>query len=130
MRYHEYQKPTVGQQSCSYSRLGQQPYSASQGQPQQGMYIVPNFVHGDPTHPSYPPRYDTLQHGGKYDCGGYFNIKGAYPYATCSECKAIYTKRPCDGQVSTGPDITTPPTTVVNPPTTLTESYCGGCNGY
>ena len=104
----EYQGPTVGQSTCSYSQLrnlampSQAPAHAPAHAPaSSGSYTVPLYCpNGDG--PSYPPRYDTFSHGQAYQCGGYFNLKGAYPYADCESCKATSTSIPCTGKVACG----------------------------
>lgn len=92
-------RASVGQKQCTYSSLGNT-YSGMipNNQLQHAMYTVPNF---DPngTGPSYPPKRDTLAHGQQYLCGGYFTLKSAYPYATCTSCGVKYEQRPCDGKL-------------------------------
>lgn len=84
---HEYQQPTVGQDGCTYSSLG----STYSGQDASGLvadmtqYLVPKYCPNGPS-PNYPPRYDTLSHGQKYQCGGYFTLKSAFPQADCTSC--------------------------------------------
>lgn len=99
-QYREYQAPIVGQARCTYSNLrniymGQQ---ADGVVPSQSEYIVPKLCPNG-AGPNYPPRYDTLSHGQNYLCGGYFSLKGAYPYATCTSCQSDYVKRPCSGNI-------------------------------
>lgn len=111
-QYRDYQGPTVGQSGCSYSSLrnvysGQ---SASGESAQMANYIVPKLCPNGAA-PNYPPRYDTLSHGQNYLCGGYFNMQGAYPLASCTDCKADYIQRPCTGNIARSCQ-TTPPSPV------------------
>jgi hypothetical protein len=99
-QYREYQKPTVGQAGCTYSRLG----NVYQGQmaggaAAQNNYIVPKLCPNGPG-PNYPPKYDTLSHGQAYQCGGYFGLSGAYPFADCQNCQADYVQRPCKANIN------------------------------
>ena len=119
----EYQQSTVGQQNCSYSRLG----STYQGMSStnnigSGVYNVPRLCPNGPA-PNYPPAYDTFSHGQQYVCGGYFNIKGAYPLADCENCGAQYVSRPCNDPISCG--------SAPAPAPAVVEKYsgCGGCGG-
>jgi hypothetical protein len=65
-----------------------------------GEYTVPKLCPNGEG-PNYPPRYDTFSHGQSYLCGGYFNLKGAYPSAGCGdECRVSDTKRTCNGKIS------------------------------
>lgn len=66
----------------------------------QGSYVVPALCPNGPPELSYPPSYNTLQHGGQHTCNGYFHMSGAYPAANCSSCKATYVERPCKGNIS------------------------------
>jgi hypothetical protein len=116
----EYQGLFTQRSGCTYSSLGNvcsgggsnsfQVPLANQG------YVVPKFC-PDGAEPNYPPRYDTLSHGQKYQCGGYFNVSGAYPYATCSSCNSSFVNRPCNGNIQCGNNIV--------------EGYvgCGSCSG-
>jgi hypothetical protein len=97
----EYSKPTVSSAGCTYSRLGSLsdgPRMLSGTLSDQGQYIVPKYC-PDGAGPNYPPKYDTLTHGQKYACGGYFSMSGAYPYGDCEGCKTEYVKRPCNGRI-------------------------------
>jgi hypothetical protein len=95
-----YNGSTVNQTGCTYSRLGSIYSGMSAGQDvKQDMYIVPKLCPDGPG-PSYPPQYDTLSHKQQYLCGGYFNVRGAYPFSDCSSCKAEYVQRPCKGVLS------------------------------
>lgn len=100
-QYRDYQSPTVGQAGCTYSSLA----STYSGKMASGgayapmaNYVVPKMCPSGPG-PQYPPAYNTFSHGQAYNCGGYFNIKGAYPYATCSSCQLSFTERPCQGNI-------------------------------
>jgi len=86
-QYREYQNPMVGQASCSYSNLRSTygPSGSFAEIPSMATYQVPKYCPGGPA-PNYPPAYDTLSHGGKGGCGGYFNLKSAFPDANCSSC--------------------------------------------
>lgn len=99
----EYEKHTIGYNATNYSTL-QNTYSGSMASGQiakPGHYIVPKLC---PTGkgPNYPPKYDTFTHGQKQQCGGYFKLTGAYPFATCDSCNVSYTKRPCSGTIGCG----------------------------
>ncbi|MDC3332970.1 hypothetical protein OAV62_01895 [bacterium] len=85
-QYKDYTRPTVGQAGCSYSSLGHT-YKGhpSNVVPPMSNYMVPDYCPDGPG-PNYPPRYDTLTHGGRGSCGGKFDLQGAYPYADCSSC--------------------------------------------
>lgn len=100
-QYRDYQNPTVGQLGCTYSRLGNvySGRSANGNVDSMANYVVPKFCPNGPG-PNYPPRYDTLSHGQAYNCGGYFDVSGAYPYADCTSCKAGFTTRPCKGNIA------------------------------
>ena len=96
----DYQGPTVGQAGCTYSRLGNVYSGQMAGRNvEQNTYVVPKLCSNGPG-PSYPPKYNTLSHGQAYQCGGYFNVKGAYPFADCASCKADYVQRPCKGNIN------------------------------
>lgn len=120
----DYQGPTVGQSTCSYSKLGglanasvmssMAASNASNNAP-IGTYNVPLYCPEGPG-PNYPPRYDTFSHGQQYQCGGYFSIQGAYPYADCASCKTTFVQRPCSGKVQCGGQQ-------------KVEGYCGPCSG-
>ncbi len=98
----EYQGPTVGQVGCTYSKLGNISSGQMAGQTiTQNSYLVPNYCSSG-AGPNYPPPYNTLSHGQAYNCGGYFNIKGAYPYADCVNCATNFVQRPCTGSISCG----------------------------
>lgn len=101
-QYRDYLGSAVGQQGCTYSRLGNIYAGQSQaddGAPAMNTYIVPKLCPNGPA-PNYPPRYDTLSHGANYLCGGYFSVKNAYPTANCGPCNAEYVDRPCRGFIS------------------------------
>lgn len=102
-KHKEYSAPTVGQNACTYSML-QNTYSGASADgrmPVQNTYVVPKLCPNGPG-PNYPPKYDALTHGVDKQCGGYFNILHAYPYADCERCNAPYVTRPCDGNISCG----------------------------
>lgn len=97
--YSEYQAPTVGQSTCSYSSL-RKTYSGQQALenvPSMAIQTVPNYCPNNVNGPSYPPRYDTLSHGNQMSCGGHFNMSAAYPFANCTSCNAGMTQRNCAG---------------------------------
>jgi hypothetical protein len=78
---------------CSYANLnhyqkGQTYVPTPENTPSMAVQIVPAFE---------PIKYDTLQHGMKYSCGGYFGIKGAYPDAQNGSCHQQFVRRPCGG---------------------------------
>lgn len=100
--YKEYNAPMVGQAGCTYSSLRDTYDGMTPSHEMQGManYTVPKLCPDSVDGPSYPPRYDTLSHGQQYACGGYFSVKGAYPFADCTSCKADYVQRPCTGDIS------------------------------
>lgn len=121
----EFSKNPISQQACTYTSLA----NLSQGNVAPGVAfnmgetMVPKFCPSGPG-PNYPPRYDTLTHGGKNGCGGYFNFTNAYPFASCNECQGVsfaglqnnmgpntasnlpptsfgkFVKRACDGDIS------------------------------
>lgn len=99
-QYREYQAPTVGQSGCTYSSLANTYAGKMAGRESapMAMYVVPKLCAGGQG-PQYPPAYNTFSHGQQYNCGGYFNIKGAYPFATCNSCKLDFTERPCKGNI-------------------------------
>ena len=100
-QYRDYQASTVGQSGCTYSQLANTYMGryAGMSAPPMSMYVVPKFCQGG-SGPQYPPAYDTLTHGQKYNCGGYFAVTGAYPYATCNSCQQEFVDRPCKGNIS------------------------------
>ena len=99
---YEYQS-TVGSTPCTYSSLRQTYDGKNAGGhiPNQGNYRVPNLCPNG-SGPNYPPSYDTLTHGQKHQCGGYFGLKGAYPFASCNACNAPYTNRVCSSNHTCG----------------------------
>lgn len=109
-QYKDYTNPTVGNASCTYSKLA----SVYSGQmagshvPSSANYTVPKLCPNNGSGLSYPPRYDTLQHGNQASCGGYFHLNSAYPNATCNTCNAEYVQRPCAGNIHSA---CTPPST-------------------
>lgn len=114
----DYQGPTVGNKQCTYSSLGNI-YSGATTQNQmntsQSNYIVPKLCSsGDG--PNYPPKYNTLSHNQSYQCGGYFNISGAYPYSKDGQCNVSYVEKPCSSHsISCG--------TAPKAPTQVEETY-------
>lgn len=100
-QYKDYQKPTVGQAGCTYSQLGNiySGMSAERESVKMADYIVPKFCPNGGG-PNYPPKYDALTHGKAYLCGGYFDVKSAYPYAGCNTCQSEFVKRPCKGTIN------------------------------
>jgi len=96
----DYQGSTVGQAGCTYSQLGNVYAGQMAGQiTQQDVYVVPQLCQNG-AGPNYPPKYNTLSHGQQYQCGGYFNVKGAYPYSDCTSCNVNYVKRGCKDNVN------------------------------
>lgn len=94
--------------SCSYSSLGST-WAGKMAQPLSSVvnsYTVPKLC-AQGEGPNYPPRYDTLSHGGANNCGGYFKLPSAYPSADCSSCKVNYTERTCLGQIPCEVNTTT-----------------------
>jgi hypothetical protein len=88
----------VGQNACTYSQLAGV-YGANT--PAAGQYTVPLLCPNSKSGPSYPPRHDTFSHGLTTPiCGGYFNLKSAYPFADCTSCNAPYIQKPCNGKIS------------------------------
>jgi hypothetical protein len=93
---YEYSNPSVNNSGCSYSSLNKT-YSnggmnniASGNVPNMANYVVPKLCYSsnwNPNSPSYPPSYDTLQHGQSNTCGGKFTMASAYPYSTCFTCQ-------------------------------------------
>lgn len=102
--YREYQAPTVGSSGCTYSSLNKSYglHSAPSAQvSSMANYTVPQYLPNG-AGPNYPPKYNTLSHGQEYVCGGYFNMQGAYPYASCESCNVNYVQRPCNGNLNGG----------------------------
>lgn len=96
----DYQGPTVGQAGCTYSRLGNIYSGQTAGKNvAQNNYLVPKLCPNG-AGPNYPPKYDTLSHGQQYQCGGYFNVQGAYPLADCKSCNVEYVQRPCKDNIN------------------------------
>lgn len=95
MSRNEYQAPTVGQARCTYSNLAS---IFGSNTSKAGAYTVPALCPNNPNGPSYPPTINTFSHGQTTpSCGGYFSMKGAYPFANCTSCNASYTTKPCNG---------------------------------
>lgn len=67
--------------------------------PAMSNYVVPKLCSDGPG-PNYPPRYDTFTHNQPYNCGGYFNLVGAYNYANCTDCAQQFVQRPCSGNIA------------------------------
>lgn len=67
----------------------------------RGIYTVPKICPEGKGVPLYPPSYSTLHHelDESHRHGGYFNLKGAYPFADCESCKVSMTERPCLGHI-------------------------------
>ena len=103
-QYRDYNAPTVGQSGCSYSSLNKTYglHSSNQNVPSMAKYTVPQYLPNG-SGPNYPPKYNTLSHGQDYVCGGYFNMQGAYPHASCDSCNVNYVQRPCAGRLSQQP---------------------------
>jgi hypothetical protein len=106
-QYKEYNNSTVGELGCTYSSLNRV-YGGKMADGRvvrQQNYVVPKYCPNGPG-PNYPPRYDTLSHGGQNNCGGHFSMKGAYPYASCDSCVTPYpngqpfVERPCRGYIN------------------------------
>jgi len=105
---HEYQKPTVGSAGCTYSSLVGTYSCGNQGLGQgmfkstdMNLYKVPILCPSNKQGkvPSYPPPYDTLQHGTTNGCGNKFSYANAYPFADCKTCNAPYGQRKCNGNI-------------------------------
>lgn len=85
----EYYAKMASGAPCSYSNLHN--YN---GQP---MVPLPEMVPSMSTQVVYshqPMSYDTLSHGQGCNCGGHFDINGAYPHAQ-GGCPNMYVKRHC-----------------------------------
>ncbi len=74
--------------------------------PNMDIQVIPTFNAGNPAF-SYPPRYDTLQHGSEGSCGyrGYFgSIAKAYRGCNAAGASDVsYNQRPCAAPFPTGP---------------------------
>lgn len=87
----EYNGNIVGSSTCSYSNLCNYNGGPAMGKPMDkvpcmAQQIIPLWT--------YPPPYDTLSHGNKGgQCGGFFNLKAAYPCTP--KDKNPFVKRPC-----------------------------------
>jgi hypothetical protein len=70
------------------------------GSNDQFVYSVPHLCPYGPG-PNYPPKYDTLSHGGVPPLMGHFTFGNAYPYTSCSKpCVLTSEQRNCDGNVT------------------------------
>lgn len=96
----EYNGTSISQSSCTYKRM-QDVYPPSDAKiiVSQGTYTVPQICPNS-SGLSYPPRPDTLTHGQSSSCGGYFNVKNAYPYASCDHCDETFVEKPCVGNIT------------------------------
>lgn len=114
----EYQGHAVGHASCTYSQMKHLSAGNAGQLSTPGHYVVPKYCpSGDGAH--YPPRHDTLSHGQSYMCGGYFNMKSAYPLAGCNSCKLSYTTRPCTGPISCSDPVPVEPAPMPVEPTPM-----------
>jgi hypothetical protein len=113
---HEFNNRMANEASCTYSALGSiySGLSADNVVPGQANYIVPKLCPNTPSL-NYPPNYNTLAHGQEYMCGGYFDIRKAYPEADCKSCNATYVARPCKGNIDA----------ICNPPPVVAPSSEG-----
>jgi len=87
----EYNNTAVGSSSCAYAKLARY-NNGSQGMSPpvpattvSGVYVVPAYG---------APGYNTLNHGAKPSCSGYFNIQTAYG-ANASTCGTKYVQKLC-----------------------------------
>ncbi len=112
---HEYSHPTTNYAGCNYASLknynegfGRGPVApVPTGTPSMAVQTVPAYCPNNPVGTAYPPKYDTLQHGKPYNCGGYFGIMSAYPAAAGTKCATTFTNRPCAGFINC-PGVTSP----------------------
>lgn len=112
---HEYSHPTTNYAGCNYASLknynegfGRGPVApVPTGTPSMAVQTVPAYCPNNPVGTAYPPRYNTLQHGEPYTCGGYFGIMSAYPAAAGTKCATTFTNRPCAGFINC-PGVTAP----------------------
>lgn len=104
----EYDSPVVNCGGCTYTslrdyNLGQPEAPLCSAIPSMATQVVPMYCPSGPG-PNYPPKYNTLQHGGQGNCGGYFGVQGAYPYTDGINCATKFVARPCDGFIPC-PDV-------------------------
>ena len=79
---------------CNYNANGAM--ASTEGVPSMQCQLIGGFAM------DYPPKYDTLSHGGRGNgCGGFFKLKGAYP---CSAKDKTWTVRPCTTSPAKGAD--------------------------